>query len=209
MQASNLQNLPENYTMRFCLYLSRLETAQAPLKDSHNRWAGIYHLMSWPQLSYVAEDHKGRIVGYVLSKMWARLNSSRIILSSSHLPLVGRDEPDEDNPEGETHGHVNSISVLREYRRLGIARKMMLLSRLCYRFGFSIVELKNTFLQKTLWKRSMEQPIVRSMFGSQIKQPSLYIKKLLVSKLQRSRKSIVSIFKNTWLSKMLTCKHII
>lgn len=136
MQASNLQNLPENYTMRFCLYLSRLETAQAPLKDSHNRWAGIYHLMSWPQLSYVAEDHKGRIVGYVLSKMWARLNSSRIILSSSHLPLVGRDEPDEDNPEGETHGHVNSISVLREYRRLGIARKMMLLSRLCYRFGF-------------------------------------------------------------------------
>ncbi|XP_006463553.1 hypothetical protein AGABI2DRAFT_187118 [Agaricus bisporus var. bisporus H97] len=86
MQASNLQNLPENYTMRF--------------------W--IYHLMSWPQLSYVAEDHKGRIVGYVLSKI---------------------DEPDEDNPEGETHGHVNSISVLREYRRLGIARKMMLLSQ--------------------------------------------------------------------------------
>ncbi|KAF9449792.1 acyl-CoA N-acyltransferase [Macrolepiota fuliginosa MF-IS2] len=86
MQASNLQNLPENYSMRF--------------------W--IYHLMSWPQLSYVAEDHKGRIVGYVLSRI---------------------EEPDEDNPEKDIHGHVNSISVLRQYRRLGIAKKLMLLSQ--------------------------------------------------------------------------------
>lgn len=88
MQASNLQNLPENYSMRF--------------------W--VYHLMSWPQLSFVAEDHKGRIVGYVLSRI---------------------EEPsDEDNHEGsETHGHVNSISVIRQYRRLGIAKQLMLLSQ--------------------------------------------------------------------------------
>lgn len=29
----------------------------------------------------------------------------------------------------EIHGHVNSISVLRSYRRLGLAKKLMLLSR--------------------------------------------------------------------------------
>jgi hypothetical protein len=26
--------------------------------------------LSWPQLSFVAEDYKGHIIGYVLAKMW-------------------------------------------------------------------------------------------------------------------------------------------
>jgi len=39
----------------------------------------------------------------------------------------GTDNKDE-NPE-QPHGHVNSISVIRQYRRLGIAKKLMLLSR--------------------------------------------------------------------------------
>jgi hypothetical protein len=29
----------------------------------------MYHGLSWPQLSYVAEDESGKIVGYVLAKM--------------------------------------------------------------------------------------------------------------------------------------------
>ncbi|KJA15598.1 hypothetical protein HYPSUDRAFT_48234 [Hypholoma sublateritium FD-334 SS-4] len=86
MQACNLQNLPENYMMKF--------------------W--MYHAMTWPQISFVAEDHKGRIVGYVLAKI---------------------DEPAEDDKTQEIHGHVNSISVLRSYRRLGLAKKLMLLSQ--------------------------------------------------------------------------------
>jgi len=67
----------------------------------------IYHAMTWPGISYIAEDHKGRIVGYVLAKI---------------------DEEDEDTKEP-IHGHVNSISVLRSYRRLGIAKKLMILSQ--------------------------------------------------------------------------------
>lgn len=47
IQHCNLQCLPENYQMKYYLY----------------------HALSWPQLSYVAEDEKGRIVGYVLAKM--------------------------------------------------------------------------------------------------------------------------------------------
>ncbi|KIM47065.1 hypothetical protein M413DRAFT_440608 [Hebeloma cylindrosporum] len=86
MQACNLQNLPENYTMKF--------------------W--MYHAMTWPQISFVAEDHKGRIVGYVLAKI---------------------EEPSEEGKSEEIHGHVNSISVLRSYRRLGLAKKLMLLSQ--------------------------------------------------------------------------------
>ncbi|KAG6810820.1 hypothetical protein H0H92_010178 [Tricholoma furcatifolium] len=66
--------------------------------------------MTWPQISFVAEDHKGRIVGYVLAKI-----------------DDGSEEPDKEKPV--VHGHVNSISVLRSYRRLGLAKKLMLLSR--------------------------------------------------------------------------------
>lgn len=38
----------------------------------------MYHALSWPQLSYVAEDSKGRIVGYVLAKMWVVIELDRI-----------------------------------------------------------------------------------------------------------------------------------
>ena len=48
MQHCNLNCLPENYGMKYYLY----------------------HALSWPQLSYVAEDSKGRIVGYVLAKIY-------------------------------------------------------------------------------------------------------------------------------------------
>ena len=47
MQTSNLWCLPENYQLKYYMY----------------------HFLSWPQLLQVAEDHKGRIVGYVLAKM--------------------------------------------------------------------------------------------------------------------------------------------
>ncbi|EIW58487.1 acyl-CoA N-acyltransferase [Trametes versicolor FP-101664 SS1] len=83
MQACNLQNLPENYTMRYYLF----------------------YMLSNPQVSYVAED-EGKIVGYILGRM------------------------EDDVPEGEEpHGHVVSISVLRSYRRLGLAKKLMLQSQ--------------------------------------------------------------------------------
>ncbi|KAL1917198.1 uncharacterized protein VTP21DRAFT_4854 [Calcarisporiella thermophila] len=78
MQNCNLLNLPENYQMKYY----------------------FYHALSWPQLSYVAEDHKGRIVGYVLAKM-------------------------EEDASDVPHGHITSLSVMRTYRRLGIANKLM------------------------------------------------------------------------------------
>jgi len=83
MQACNLRNLPENYSMKYYLY----------------------HCATWPSISYVAED-RGRIVGYILAKM--------------------EEETAENEPP---HGHVTSISVLRSYRRLGIAKKLMLQSQ--------------------------------------------------------------------------------
>jgi len=77
MQHCNLLCLPENYQMKYY----------------------FYHGLSWPQLSYVAEDDQGRIVGYVLAKM----------------------EEESDIP----HGHITSLAVKRTNRRLGLAQKLM------------------------------------------------------------------------------------
>ena len=40
--------------------------------------SGLYHEMTSPQISFVAEDDKGRIVGYVLAKMFAPINIQEI-----------------------------------------------------------------------------------------------------------------------------------
>lgn len=47
MQHCNLLCLPENYQLKYY----------------------FYHGLSWPQLSYLAENAKGQVVGYVLAKL--------------------------------------------------------------------------------------------------------------------------------------------
>jgi N-alpha-acetyltransferase 10/11 len=85
MQMTNLWCLPENYQMKYY----------------------FYHLLSWPQLLWVAEDFDGTIVGYCLAKM--------------------EEESHESTGEGpmEQHGHITSLSVLRTYRKRGIATALM------------------------------------------------------------------------------------
>lgn len=79
MQHCNLLCLPENYQLKYYLY----------------------HALTWPQLSYIAEDDDGKVVGYVLAKM------------------------DEDGAHDDLHGHITSLAVKRSYRRLGLAAKLM------------------------------------------------------------------------------------
>lgn len=75
MQACNLNNLPENYTLRYCKSFSmRINGLEFRIQD-------LYHALSWPQLSYVAEDSKGRIVGYILAKMYVLLARFCLIFS--------------------------------------------------------------------------------------------------------------------------------
>ena len=78
MQNTNLWCLPENYNMKYY----------------------YYHILSWPQLLQVAEDHKGKVVGYVLAKM-------------------------EDEDTQNNHGHITSLSVLRTHRKCGLATGLM------------------------------------------------------------------------------------
>eukprot|EP00656_Telonema_subtile_P052425 TRINITY_DN7309_c0_g1_i1.p1 TRINITY_DN7309_c0_g1~~TRINITY_DN7309_c0_g1_i1.p1 ORF type:complete len:242 (-),score=96.37 TRINITY_DN7309_c0_g1_i1:263-988(-) len=69
------------------------------IRDSYQMKYYLYHILSWPQLLFVAEDYNNKIVGYVLSKM----------------------EEDAEVP----HGHVTSLAVLRSHRKLGLATKLM------------------------------------------------------------------------------------
>lgn len=110
MQNANLHNLPENYMLKYYMY----------------------HVLSWPEASFVAtttdigdsdgeylalEDGNGnemkldpnyvrpgeKLVGYVLAKM--------------------NDDPDQQNEP--PNGHITSLSVMRTYRRMGLAEKLM------------------------------------------------------------------------------------
>lgn len=106
MQNANLHNLPENYQLKYYMY----------------------HILSWPQASFVAttstihsEGQEEKVVGYVLGKM-------------------------EDDPEAEDktpHGHITSLSVMRTYRRMGIAEKLMRQSlyAMCQLFDAKYVSL--------------------------------------------------------------------
>lgn len=85
MQNTNLWCLPENYQLKYY----------------------YYHYVTCPQLLYVAEDYKGRIVGYVLAKM------------------------EEDTTV--SHGHITSLAVRRTHRKVGLATRLMKNSQGCMR----------------------------------------------------------------------------
>jgi N-alpha-acetyltransferase 10/11 len=72
----------------------------------------FYHLLSWPQLLWVAEDFDGNIVGYCLAKMEEEStnNGESNGTQSNYHPR---------------HGHITSLSVLRTYRKRGIATALM------------------------------------------------------------------------------------
>lgn len=113
--------------------VSRRHYSSNPLTVVNHNRSDLYHGLTWPQVSFVAEDHKGRIVGYILAKMCALLLGLPERRSGAHEC----DRRDEDATE-DPHGHVTSISVLRNYRRLGLANKLMQLSRaslMCARGG--------------------------------------------------------------------------
>ena len=141
IQNCNLHNLPENYQMKYYLY----------------------HALSWPQLSFVAEDDKGRVVGYVLAKMeeeGAEGNGSSASTNNNNASTNNNNNNnnEEGNEEGNAtstgendaatvpdqppstaptassngdpiHGHITSLAVMRSYRRLGLAEKLMKLSQ--------------------------------------------------------------------------------
>ncbi|ODQ81403.1 hypothetical protein BABINDRAFT_160740 [Babjeviella inositovora NRRL Y-12698] len=107
MQNANLHNLPENYQLKYYMY----------------------HLLSWPQASFVAtttgsdyddtiNDEKVQAVKYDTSYV----NKHEKIVGY----VLGKMDDDNDNKDDEPpHGHITSVSVMRTYRKMGLAEKLM------------------------------------------------------------------------------------
>ena len=62
----------------------------------------MYYIYSWPEFFEVAESTTGKVMGYIMGKAEARQNN----------PI-------------DWHGHVTAVSVASEFRRIGLAAKLM------------------------------------------------------------------------------------
>ncbi|KNC47890.1 N-alpha-acetyltransferase 20, NatB catalytic subunit [Thecamonas trahens ATCC 50062] len=69
------------------------------LTENYNIGFYFHYLSRWPDFSAVAEDASGKQMGYVIGK------------------AEGRGE--------DWHGHVTAVTVAPEYRRIGLASKLM------------------------------------------------------------------------------------
>lgn len=83
------------------------------LPENYHMKYYFYHYIAWPNISWVAETLDKKIVGYVLVKMYNFIFLPSLILCR------------EDEENSEKHGHITSLAVSKNYRRLGLAEKLM------------------------------------------------------------------------------------
>lgn len=124
MQNANLLNLPENYQLKYYMY----------------------HILSWPQASFVATTYDPEDYHSVLDDN--EENEGEVLAESNDISVEDVQDPKgdtayinrgekivgyvlgkmEDDPDAEDktpHGHVTSLAVMRTYRRMGLAEKLM------------------------------------------------------------------------------------
>ncbi|SCV03487.1 LAME_0H10814g1_1 [Lachancea meyersii CBS 8951] len=112
MQNANLHNLPENYLFKYYMY----------------------HVLSWPEASFVATTTDD--VGFgEFDELAAGANASRCKCDPCYVrpgeKLVGyvlakmNDDPAAAQSQDALNGHITSLSVMRTYRRMGLAEKLM------------------------------------------------------------------------------------
>ncbi|CAI7580495.1 unnamed protein product [Penicillium viridicatum] len=104
IQTCNITNLPENYFLKYYLY----------------------HALTWPQLSFVAVVRPR--AGYKSNSTGAGIAGD---VSGEYPKVVGYvlAKMEEEPTDGNQHGHITSLSVMRTHRRLGIAERLMRMSQ--------------------------------------------------------------------------------
>ncbi|KAL6949932.1 N-terminal acetyltransferase A complex catalytic subunit ard1 [Hanseniaspora vineae] len=131
MQNANLTNLPENYTLKYYMY----------------------HLLSWPEASFVATttdvdaanevidaDHKDQANETATTQSLEDVfeddvhgNECTIKLDAQYVNkgekvigyVLAKMNDDPDAADKTLNGHITSLSVMRTYRRMGVAEKLM------------------------------------------------------------------------------------
>lgn len=135
MQNANLHNLPENYQLKYYMY----------------------HILSWPQASFVATtydpiddeefDHLVDETADIPADFTQTdpKGDTAVVRKGEKLVayVLGKMDDDPDAEDKTPHGHVTSLSVMRTYRRLGLAEKLMRQSlfAMCESFGGKYVSL--------------------------------------------------------------------
>jgi Acetyltransferases len=106
IQTCNITNLPENYFLKYYLY----------------------HALTWPQLSFVAVVRPKN--GYAKSTGISGAGAAGNV-AGEYPKVVGYvlAKMEEEPTDGMQHGHITSLSVMRTHRRLGIAERLMRMSR--------------------------------------------------------------------------------
>ena len=104
----NVDNLPENYDYMF-------------FKN---------HILKWPNLSLVATDDNGQLVGYTLGKAELMLIRPSTFPGRNALftaPNLNLDQHKQGSSSDEPvyQGHVTSIAVYSQHRKHGVAKKLM------------------------------------------------------------------------------------
>ena len=84
----------------------------------------FYHLLSWPQLLWVAEDFDGKIVGYVLAKMEEDERQPRHGTFCMSFSVLSKEVFSNDLITRALIGHITSLSVLRTHRKRGIGKAL-------------------------------------------------------------------------------------
>lgn len=114
IQTCNITNLPENYFLKYYLY----------------------HALTWPQLSFVAVVRPR--AGYKSSSTGPGIAGN---VSGEYPKVVGYvlAKMEEEPTDGNQHGHITSLSVMRTHRRLGIAERLMRMSRELIFFFFFLL----------------------------------------------------------------------
>jgi N-alpha-acetyltransferase 10/11 len=116
IQRCNLSCLPENYNSQFyCSHLRQWPDLALVAEEVcfYEQETGSHNQARHPLVGFTGGHHEPKIVAYLLGKVETR-------------PLV-----DYDNPTSNRHldlevlGHVTSLAVQKEYRRLGLAKAMM------------------------------------------------------------------------------------
>ena len=96
----------------------------------------MYHLLSWPEASFVATttDDVDDVMDQLIEEnvpaqlpVEAKLDPAYVGHTGEKLVgyVLAKMNDDPDSKDSEANGHITSLSVMRTYRRMGLAEKLM------------------------------------------------------------------------------------
>ncbi|NXD94475.1 NAA20 acetyltransferase, partial [Chaetorhynchus papuensis] len=111
-----------------------------PLTETYGIPFYLQYLAHWPEYFIVAEAPGGELMGYIVWLRAVHYSKKTAVLMLHMFTVMGKAEGSKKREEW--HGHVTALSVAPEFRRLGLAAKLMeLLEEISEKKGGFFVDL--------------------------------------------------------------------